>query len=64
MSTAYITLLRSGGAVYEFDGLTRWFPDWRSAVAEASSQDVAWAMTASPDAVKPVEVTGGAATCP
>lgn len=35
MSTATITKLRSGGAVFELGSMTHWFADWRTAVAEA-----------------------------
>jgi hypothetical protein len=47
MSTATITRLESGGAVFELNSMTHWFPDWRAAAAEADAHGIPWEWAAA-----------------
>jgi hypothetical protein len=56
MSTATITPLLSGGAVFELNGISHVFPDWRAAVGEAEARHLPWILT-------PPNPVAGSASC-
>lgn len=48
MTTATITPLQAGGAVFELGSMTHWFPDWRAAADEADARGIAWVFAKPP----------------
>jgi hypothetical protein len=49
MTEATIIPLRSGGAIFELNSMTHWFPDWRTAVEEAEAREMPWVLARLPE---------------
>lgn len=56
MTTATITPLKSGGAVFELGAMSHWFPDWRAATDEADARGIPWTF-AEPSPTEPQVAT-------
>ena len=48
MSTATITPLSTGEAVFELNGITHPFPSWRAAADEAEARGLPWVLDRFP----------------
>jgi hypothetical protein len=48
MTTAMIQPLRSGEAVFELNGVTHLFPNWREAAREAEARRIRWVLDRFP----------------
>lgn len=60
MTTATITRLQSGGAVFELGSMTHWFPDWRAAADEADARGIPWILAPLAPATPEVSATAPA----